>query len=56
MREDDELDDADVIDESESDGYINDMQDGSDLDRPEDYNRAVDDASSYMKDLNGRLK
>ena len=40
-----------MIDESDSEGYIEDMQDGSDLDRPEDYNRAIDD---YVNNLKGR--
>jgi hypothetical protein len=43
LTEDDELDDADVVDEPESDGYKMDLRDGEELDRPPEHEKALDE-------------
>lgn len=49
FEEDDEIDDADVINESESEGFKADMKDGSDLDRPALHDRGVDEFEDLLE-------
>lgn len=49
FEEDDEIDDADVINESESEGFKADMRDGSDLDRPELHDKGVDEFEDLLE-------